>query len=187
MNKFFNWFINLFKTNTSIIIAEPKTKPISMPVIKPKPEAEIEVNPSLHPEFKKMIDNMISMAIEQGLHVGLFSGYRSFKEQNDKHAQGRTRPGKIITKAKGGESWHNYGLAADIVFKDSKGDWSWSESNDWAKLGLIGKNCGFSWGGDWKKFKDRSHFQYTNGMRLSVALSLFKEGGLKLVWSKLKF
>jgi peptidoglycan L-alanyl-D-glutamate endopeptidase CwlK len=30
------------------------------------------------------------------------------------YAIGRTKPGKKVTKAKGGTSYHNYGLAFDI-------------------------------------------------------------------------
>ena len=37
--------------------------------------------------------------------------YRSFDEQNHLYAQGRTKPGKIVTYAKGGQSYHNFGLA----------------------------------------------------------------------------
>jgi hypothetical protein len=43
---------------------------------------------------------------------------RSFAEQDALYAQGRTKPGKIVTKARGGFSNHNFGVAFDIgVFK----------------------------------------------------------------------
>jgi peptidoglycan L-alanyl-D-glutamate endopeptidase CwlK len=45
----------------------------------------------------------------------LTSGYRSKKEQNELYAQGRSKPGQVVTNAKAGQSYHNYGLAVDFV------------------------------------------------------------------------
>lgn len=42
-------------------------------------------------------------------------GYRSGARQDQLYAQGRTRPGEIVTNAKAGQSAHNYGLAVDIT------------------------------------------------------------------------
>lgn len=101
---------------------------------------------------------------------------RTFKEQDDLYSQGRTRPGKIVTNAKGGDSYHNYGLAIDIVLlvdRDGNGTFesaSW-ETNvdfdgdgiaDWQEVVQIFKRYGWEWGGEWR-FKDNPHFQKTFG------------------------
>jgi hypothetical protein len=83
---------------------------------------------------------------------------RTVAEQNELYAQGRTKPGKIVTNAKGGESNHNSGLAIDvfIVNCDRTIDLNSKVPPDVVK---IANEEGFEWGGDWKKFKDYPHFE----------------------------
>jgi peptidoglycan L-alanyl-D-glutamate endopeptidase CwlK len=110
---------------------------------------------------------------------------RTFEEQNALYAQGRTKPGKIVTKARGGESMHNYGLAVDIVLlvdKDKNGTFesaSW-ETNvdfdgdgvaDWMEVVKIFKMYGWEWGGDWK-FIDMPHFQKSFGKSIKQLQAL---------------
>lgn len=63
--------------------------------------------------------------------------YRTFKEQEELYEKGRTKPGKIVTFARGGQSYHNYGLAIDVVFlvdKDNNGTYetaSWAIDKDY--------------------------------------------------------
>jgi peptidoglycan L-alanyl-D-glutamate endopeptidase CwlK len=79
----------------------------------------------------------------------------------------------VVTKARGGQSIHNYGLALDIVLiKDTNSDGrvdtaSW-ETNvdfdkdgkaDWIEVVNILKANGWEWGGDWRSFKDKPHFE----------------------------
>lgn len=101
---------------------------------------------------------------------------RTFEEQNALYAQGRTKAGKIVTNAKGGESMHNFGIAIDIVLlvdKDKNGTFesaSWETNvdfdgdgvSDWMEVVKIFKLYGWEWGGDWK-FTDMPHFQKTFG------------------------
>lgn len=87
--------------------------------------------------------------------------YRSPQEQNDLYAQGRTKKGNRVTNAKGGQSLHNYlpSYAFDIAFKNTEGKILWDEKyfNEFA---VIMKGMGVGWGGDWKSFKDRPHFDF---------------------------
>ena len=114
---------------------------------------------------------------------------RTFAEQDALYAQGRTTKGKVVTKAKGGLSYHNYGLAVDIVLlKDTNKDGvfetaSW-ETNvdfdgdgiaDWLEVVTIFKSYGWEWGGDWN-FKDMPHFQKTFGLKCSDLLALHVNG-----------
>lgn len=101
---------------------------------------------------------------------------RTFAEQNELFAQGRTKPGAIVTRAKGGQSWHNYGLAVDIVLLvggkaswDIKTDFDKDGRSDWMEVVDIFKRYGWEWGGDWKFF-DAPHFQKTFGMSINEML-----------------
>lgn len=136
----------------------------------------------LHPLFAKKIWRLVKQARAQGLKVDVFHGYRSWAEQEGLYAKGRTVPGNIVTNARGGYSWHNFGLACDVVFKDFRGRWSWSSAHDWAKLGEIGKGLGLEWGGDWTRIKDKPHFQMPAGIRLVDARREYRRGKLYAVW-----
>lgn len=135
----------------------------------------------LHPILETKLNRLVQKMAESGWVVAVQSGYRSIEAQNKLYAQGRTKPGKRVTNAKGGRSYHNFGIAADVVFKVN-GKWSWDDKLPWNKLGEEGKALGLEWGGDWKSIKDRPHFQYTNGLKLDNLNVLYKVGGLTKVW-----
>ena len=102
---------------------------------------------------------------------------RTFEEQNALYAQGRTklfdnngnRLG-IVTKAKGGQSLHNFGVAFDIVLIDGKSA-SWNTTKDydgdgiadWMEVVNIFKSHGWEWGGDFRSIKDFPHLQKSFG------------------------
>jgi peptidoglycan LD-endopeptidase CwlK len=100
------------------------------------------------------------------IDVIVTSTYRDYESQNELYAQGRTKPGKIVTNARGGESFHNYRCAFDVVpVVNGKPDWDGSHPV-WAQIGELGKKAGLEWAGDWVKFKELAHFQYTGGRTL---------------------
>ncbi|MEV9500161.1 peptidoglycan-binding protein [Bacillus safensis] len=122
----------------------------------------------IHSVVKESAIEMIKQAYKEGIFVQITSGYRSFAEQNKLYAQGRTAPGKIVTNAKGGQSNHNYGLAIDYVLLSVDGKKAlWTVNEKWRRVAQIGKSLGFSWGGDWKSFKDYPHLEMMGGMTLS--------------------
>lgn len=104
-----------------------------------------------------------------GHPVRIVQGYRSIEEQDRLYAQGRTTPGNIVTNAKGGQSFHNYGCAVDFVFV--KEGYNATEVL-WQVLGSVGEKQGFEWGGRWTGFKDRPHFE----MKLGYTLKDFQNG-----------
>ena len=117
----------------------------------------------LDPNFKQDVIDFINEA-EQNYCVKLrvTDAYRSIDEQNDLYEIGRTKPGKIVTNAKGGLSYHNYGTAIDVVeIKNGKADWG-TLNNRNSSIGKLGIKLGFEWGGTWKK-ADFPHFQKTYG------------------------
>jgi peptidoglycan LD-endopeptidase CwlK len=91
--------------------------------------------------------------------------HRSNEEQTQLYAIGRSVKGSIITRAKAGESPHNVkpSKAFDIAFigVDKKLHWNLEYFERFAKI-IKEKFPSIEWGGDWKKFKDRPHFQLKN-------------------------
>lgn len=126
----------------------------------------------LHPLVKERGEAFVRIAHScLDLDVRLTSGYRSDKEQNALYAQGRSKPGKVVTNAKAGQSYHNYGLAVDFVIihrnradYDLTADHNQNDIPDWQELGELGKALGFKWGGDWDTFPDYPHLQMDFGL-----------------------
>lgn len=86
-------------------------------------------------------------------------GTRSFAEQQAVYDQGRANPGAIVTYAKPGDSYHQYGLAFDVVPTAYKTMPGWNPSGPlWDRIGAIGKTLGLNWGGDFSK-PDKPHFE----------------------------
>lgn len=86
---------------------------------------------------------------------------RTNAEQDALYALGRTKPGKIVTNAKGGSSYHNYGLAVDFVLLVN-GSVSWAVDKNWLAVIAIFESYGWESGHRWK-FKDSPHVQKTFG------------------------
>lgn len=86
-------------------------------------------------------------------------GTRTFSEQQVIYDQGRVTAGKIVTKARPGDSYHQYGLAFDAVPRAYKSLPDWNPSGpDWQTIGQIGESLGLTWGGRWTS-PDEPHFE----------------------------
>ncbi|MEW6115379.1 MAG: M15 family metallopeptidase [Nitrospirota bacterium] len=141
----------------------------------------------LHPSVQKRAVLLLDRCAEQGIQVILICTQRDMKEQAALYAQGREEIAKvnalravagmaplksitenrIVTNAKPGDSLHNYGLAFDVVPLEA-GKPIWDSGHPvWQTIGKIGKECGLEWAGDWKRFKEFPHFQYTGGLSLA--------------------
>lgn len=134
----------------------------------------------LHPKVAELARLLVVRSSAKGVPIAIASTLRTFDEQTALYAIGRTIPpiGKIVTKAKAGWSYHNYGLAFDIaVIRDGTVDYTQkadvNKNNVWDYLdvGQIGQDVGLEWGGSWQSFKDYPHFQYTFGLSISDLLS----------------
>jgi len=125
-----------------------------------------KLHPSVRAEMTKIIQQ-IDKALTGRAAVRISQGLRTFKEQDDLFAIGRTKPGKKVTQAKGGQSIHNYGFAVDIVLIidgktaswDTFADWDGDQIADWQECVAIFKANGWNWGGNWATFKDMPHFE----------------------------
>jgi len=78
---------------------------------------------TLDASFQKRVRGWLNEMVASRITPLIYCGRRTMEEQAMLYAQGRTRPGKIITQAKPGQSYHNYGLAFDWVpLRVGKGD-----------------------------------------------------------------
>ena len=119
----------------------------------------------LQEPVRKRVNAFIRAAKAQGIDLLVTSTYRDYESQDALYAQGRTAPGKIITNAKAGQSFHNFRCAVDVVPMLS-GKCCWDDAALWKKIGQLGKDAGLEWAGDWKTFQEMPHFQYTGGLSL---------------------
>lgn len=129
----------------------------------------------LHPAIRDEVRNLVNKceAKMPGIAIRIVQGLRTIEEQNELYAQGRTKPGKRVTNAKGGASFHNYGLAIDFALlydKDTNGTFetlSWDilkdfdvdGESDWMEVVEIFEEAGYTWGGRFSTIKDNPHFE----------------------------
>jgi hypothetical protein len=142
----------------------------------------------LHPLVQARGAAFLELCAHAGLSVLVSQGWRTWEEQDVLYAKGRAVPpiGRkhVVTMAKGGQSYHNFGLAFDIVVLDAVGKADWNTSHPgWSTAGALGKSVGLEWGGDWPRFKDLPHFQYTGGLSLRDCRASYAEG-LDALWHR---
>ena len=110
----------------------------------------------LRADVRVNCEKFLALCKEAGLNVRVTQTVRDDEYQRLLGAQGyaaktATRPTFHSVKA---------GLAFDIC-KNVKGH-EYDDPSFFACCGQIGKQVGFSWGGDWRSFPDRPHFQWDN-------------------------
>tara|TARA_R110000824_G_scaffold90263_4_gene220587 strand:+ start:110 stop:2227 length:2118 start_codon:yes stop_codon:yes gene_type:complete len=125
----------------------------------------------LHPKIRQMVINFINDAQDRGYKLRVTSGLRTFEEQAVLYAKGRPN-GRKVTNARPGTSFHNYGLAVDVVEigpgKGMDGFKPNYDKNRWNDIGKIGKEHGFFWGGDFRSLSDKPHFEFNNEKKLKI-------------------
>ena len=94
-----------------------------------------------------------------GLNVLVTNTVRDRAYQEYLYAQGRTRPGSIVTNGRT-PTFHSdkAGLAWDFC-KNVKGH-EYDEPAFFRRAAEIAKAMGFTWGGDWRSFPDSPHIQW---------------------------
>jgi peptidoglycan L-alanyl-D-glutamate endopeptidase CwlK len=131
----------------------------------------------LHPKVRNKATEFINkIEKELGIKLRVTSTLRTYAEQDKLYAQGRTTKGGIVTNAKGGQSNHNFGTALDVVpIVNGQADWKTS-ADTWNKIAIVGKSLGFEWGGDWKSFVDKPHFEMQFGNSLAQLRQKYESG-----------
>lgn len=127
-------------------------------LVKDVPDVEL-----LKPKVRRLARELQQACTRDGFLIMISHGFRSFAEQDALYAKGRTEPGQVVSNARGGESFHNYGVAFDIrpvASSDAE------REKLRRRAGPLGEALGLSWGGRWETFQDLPHFEYTGGYSL---------------------
>lgn len=114
--------------------------------------------------------NLIHECKALGIDLLVTSTWRDAEAQDALYAQGRAVPGKIVTNARAGQSYHNYRVAFDVVpLRAGKPVWgtAGADAELWKKIGELGEAQGLEWAGRWKRFREFPHFQFTGGLSLA--------------------
>jgi peptidoglycan L-alanyl-D-glutamate endopeptidase CwlK len=139
---------------------------------------------------------LLDDAIRQSRAYWVIELHRSYARSDELFAQGRTTPGPKVTNARGGESAHNFGIAADLVLDGYMDRAGLQPDYRPASYDLLGHLCpkhGLVWGGSWQ-FKDLPHVQlpgYVTGAELAplraalTATPAYQRGSLVHVWDYL--
>lgn len=109
----------------------------------------------LEPEVQPLAATLLKLARARFPKTVVASTRRTCAEQNAIYAQGRTKPGPVVTQARGCMSWHVVGRAMDLNLGST------AKGSDYAALGKAWVAMGGKWGGD---FGDPGHFEYHPGM-----------------------
>ena len=139
----------------------------------------------VHPELATRITRTAATLAARGTTIEVVQGLRTYAEQDALYAQGRTKPGKKVTNARGGQSNHNFGLAVDVCpFVGGKPNWD-APPATWERIGEAGEAEGLEWGGNWSSIVDMPHLQLP-GMSVATCRKLYEAGGLPKVWAAVK-
>jgi peptidoglycan L-alanyl-D-glutamate endopeptidase CwlK len=130
---------------------------------------------TLHPAIRQDVIDSILAIEKRGVTIRVTYGYRTIEQQNKLYAKGRTAPGGKVTNAKGGQSYHNYGLALDFCLRHKDGKVSFNVHEDldadgqadWREAMEEFKAHGFELGGEWNNFRDMPHVQKIFGVHWS--------------------
>jgi peptidoglycan L-alanyl-D-glutamate endopeptidase CwlK len=155
----------------------------------PEDKYSLAIIATLHPKLRASARAVYDEVRAAGIRMRYTSGFRSIADQTKIYNQGRTTPGPIVTKAKPGTSWHNYGMALDFALLSGDGKrliWDVAydgpdadRTSDWMRIVQIFKRHGWAWGGDFKTILDRPHVQYTFNLTIQQALAMHKAGTVK--------
>ena len=120
----------------------------------------------LLPVVKLKVEDFLALAKYHDVDLLVTSTYRDIESQNALYRQGRGAAGRIVTNAKGGESFHNWRCAVDVV-PIVNGKAVWNDNTLWKMIGEFGEEAGLEWAGRWKNIKEFPHFQYTNNLTIA--------------------
>lgn len=118
--------------------------------------------------------------------------YSSFEDQAALYAQGRTKPGRIVTWANAGDSYHQFKAAFDSCFNGTdpflielrRSDPAKAE-HLWSGFGHFCEVHGLQWGGRWADEKrDMPHAQFTFGLTPKELKAIHKIAGIEGVMQR---
>lgn len=169
-------------------------------------DVTVRILNTVHPDLRVRVLRVYEdIRLALGLEMRPTSGLRSMAEQQDLWRVGRDTDGnelpgaRVLTRARPGSSWHNFGLAVDSCFSGKDPYWKLLAATNkaeadrrWAEFGRFCKAHGLEWGGDWNGngVKDANdwdlpHAQCCYGMNLKQVQDLYKVGGLTGIFHKI--
>lgn len=118
----------------------------------------------LREDVRVNCETFIALCKAEGLNVLVTDTVRDEEYQRSLAAKGYASKNAAVP------TFHSVkaGLAFDIC-KNVKGQ-EYSDASFFTKCAAIGKKVGFSWGGDWKSFVDKPHFQWDDGGKHTSAM-----------------
>lgn len=153
------------------------------------------VYPALGDAWKRIRDRLWD---KTKLQIKITHGFRDFYEQWDLYSKGRKRVDRdwivtdkkrIVTNARGGESFHNFGLAIDSAFVGSDPYLERIPASDsayfWTEYGHLAVEEGLVWGGFFK-LKDMPHIENSFGLTLHELQMIYEDRGLNGVFKHIK-
>lgn len=150
---------------------------------------------SLVPELQEAVRKAAGILEAEGIVFRIVQGFRTWAEQDALYAQGRTAPGAVVTRARGGQSAHNFGIAVDCT-PDLTGTMedgfqpNWNASDpSWVRMEDVMESCGLSAGAKWRTFPDNPHFEYLGKFEHvpnDAMRQAFLNGGLEAVWAMMR-
>lgn len=141
----------------------------------------------VNPQLAAKIRQMAEMLAPEGITFRVTQGLRSWSEQAQLYAKGRTAPGPVVTDAAPGTSWHNFGMAVDIAPFNVDGSIDWNLQHPvWRRLVAVGESLGLTSGSTFRSFPDWPHFQLTGTFPISPTDEVrqtFIDAGMEAIWS----
>ena len=139
------------------------------------------LDPKAQDRFRRFMAVAQAEAAGYGCAYVLICGQRTWAEQDALYAQGRTTPGARVTKARGGFSNHNFGIAADAgVFCGGK----YLDETNPRLAERVHRACaahaagfGLAWGGTWARFPDTPHYENASGLTMAEKRQLWQDHG----------
>lgn len=132
--------------------------------------------PKVRPLFVQFLTRLQEHFNEKGVIPKFIAGTRTYEEQEELFAKGRTTPGPRVTNARGGFSNHNYGIAIDVGLFLSDGRYL-EDTPFYREIGsVVALFPQLEWGGSWKSITDEPHVQYRTGKTIAQLRELVKSG-----------
>lgn len=113
--------------------------------------------------------------LDGGLRARIISGTRTYEQQDVLYRQGRESPGPIVTHARAGYSNHNFGIAWDIGLFANDGSYI-DTGSMYDRAADLGLSADLEWGGSWKSFVDKPHYQLHIPMEIDELRVAFESG-----------
>ncbi len=150
------------------------------------------------PELARRVSQLAGLLETEGITIRVTQGLRSWDQQAELYAKGRDADGNvvnhslIVTNAPPGHSFHNFGLAVDVVPDDPslagfQADWN-TLHPAWKRIIAIAPSSGLLDGASFRSFPDWPHLQLQE-LPLSPTdedRQVFLDGGMVAVWEKYK-